>query len=335
MKCLSKMFLLMTMLAFSSGLYAAVWVPPTINAREGDAVFKAGSGGGNLGGLFNVLHVYWSHCGMFLSESTIRHNNMGDPKYNSNWLGCPSTFKGDTIKNGMPGMITETVDQAFNGSKNFAVSGGVVLKPSSANETSYRGPLQLIASYMRSWDAYYRPYAYTNFFQMNVEWLNGQYRYPRVKGYGGHCSGTIWFAQATAYNNCTDGYVSKYPNVPYHDSQTMFDAASALYSGVRSKIHTKIVDTCGGALCDGTGPATKMAWQVVNTFAFDDADRTSSRMNEINGPDGYITSCAPAPDHLLMNTYTNPKGFNIGQQTTSSSYYDQVVPVQFINGYYR
>jgi hypothetical protein len=79
-----------------------------------------------------------------------------------------------------------------------------------------------------------------------------------------------------------------------------------------------------------------MANQVVNTFGFDRASDTSSYWRtRINGPTGYLTSVAPAPDHLMMSSYTNPLGYNTGVNTAATSYYGAVETLQFIDGYYQ
>jgi hypothetical protein len=147
----------------------------------------------------------------------------------------------------------------------------------------------------------------------------------RVNGRGGHCSGTNWFANY---------FAGKQMNLPFHSSQTVYDAAVQLYNGVRSAALEEL-GWCGKLFC-GSGCADKMANQVVNTFGFDRATDTSSYWRtRLNGPTAYLTSVAPAPDNLLLANYRNPAGYYPGAQTADSSYYGAVEGLMFIDGYYK
>ncbi len=313
-----KLLAICVILVFASTVYGAVYVPTRINGLKGDIVLSP-NGSGPLSGLFQVLHSYWSHSGMLVNDGyNIRHNTMSFPAYNKTWIGCPTDLKSDPLSNGVPGMLTETINNAYNVTNNFTAGGGVVLKPTAALEASYRPLLNAVANKMAYMDAYYRPYGYSNFFQMDNSNV-------RVKGRGGHCSGTNWFANY---------FSGKTMALPYHSSQTVYDAAVQLYNGVRNAVLDEL-GWCGKLFC-GTGCADKMANQVVNTFGFDRATDTSNYWRtRLNGPTGYVTTVAPAPDNLLMASYRNPIGYYPGVQTASSSYYGAVEGLMFIDGYYR
>jgi hypothetical protein len=313
-----KLLAICVILVFASTVYGAVYVPTRINGSKGDIVLSP-NGTGPLSGLFIVLHSYWSHSGMLVNNGyNIRHNTMDFPAYNKTWIGCPTSLKSDPLSNGVPGMLTETINNTYNVTHYFTAGGGVILKPAAAMEAAYRPLLNVVADKMAYMDAYYRPYGYANFFQMDNSNV-------RVKGRGGHCSGTNWFANY---------FAGKQMNLPLHSSQTVYDAALQLYNGVRSAALEEL-GWCGKLFC-GTGCADKMANQVVNTFGFDRATDTSSYWRtRLNGPTGYVTTVAPSPDNLLMANYRNPAGYYSGVQTDGSSYYGAVEGLMFIDGYYR
>ena len=314
-----KLLAVCIILVFASTVYGAVYVPMRINGLKGDIVLSPSSSGSFLSGLFQVLHCYWSHSGMLVNDGyNIRHNTMDEPAYNKTWIGCPTTLKSDPLSNGTPGMLTEDINTTYNSTHNFTASGGVILKPTAALEATYRPLLNAVANKMAYMDAYYRPYAYAYFWQMDDSNV-------RVKGRGGHCSGTNWFANY---------FSGKQMNLPLHSSQTVYDAALQLYNGVYNAVLEEL-GWCGKLFC-GTGCADKMANQVCNTFGFDRAtDTTNYWRSRLNGPTGYVTSVAPAPDNLLMSNYTNPLGYNPGANTADSSYYGAVETLQFIDGYYQ
>lgn len=319
MKRCSKLLAVFFLLIFASSVYGATYVPTRINGLKGDVVLSPSSNSGPLSGLFQVLHCYWSHSGMLVNDGyNIRHNTMNDPPYDKTWIGCPKQFKSDPLSNGTPGILTEDINTTYNSTHNFTASGGVILKPTAALESAYRPLLNAVADKMAYLDAYYRPYAYTAFFQMDNTNV-------RTKGRGGHCSGTNWFANY---------FSGKQMNLPQHVSQTMYDASLQLYNGVRQAVMDEM-GWCGQLFC-GTSCAGKMANQVCNTFAFDRAsDQSDYWRTRVNGPYGYLTSVAPAPDHLMMSSYVNPYGYVVGVQTAASSYYGAVEGLQFIDGYYR
>jgi len=208
----------------------------------------------------------------------IRHNTMDQPSYSTTWIGCPKTLNAGQLSSGSPGMLTENINTTYNSTHNFTAAGGVLLKPTAALEASYRPALNTVADKMIYLDAYYRPYAYTSFYQLDNSNI-------RTVGRGNHCSGTNWFANY---------FSGKQMNLPTHASQTMYDAALQLYNGVREAVMDEL-GWCGQLFC-GTGCADKFANQVVNTFGFDRAsDTTNYWRSRINGPTGYLSSVAPAP----------------------------------------
>ncbi len=319
MKRFSRLLAICVILFFASTVYGAVYVPTKINGLKGDIVLSPNSSDGLLTGLFQVLHCYWSHSGMLVNDGyNIRHNTMYMPSYSKTWIGCPKTLNAGQLSSGTPGILTEDINTTYNSTQNFTAAGGVVLKPTAALEGSCRPLLNTVADKMAYLDAYYRPNSYTNLWQMDNSNV-------RTVGRGSACSATCWFSNY---------YTGKQMALPSHSSQTMYDAAVQLYNGVYNAVMDEL-GWCGQLFC-GTGCCDKFANQVVNTFGFDRASDTSNYWRtRINGPTGYLSSVAPAPDHLMMSSYTNPLGYATGVQTADSSYYGAVETLQFIDGYYQ
>lgn len=111
--------------------------------------------------------------------------------------------------------------------------------------------------------------------------------------------------------------------------------ANSLYTSVKNMVRDE-AGGFGAFIIDieglfGTGADEKIANQIVNTFGFDRATDTSDYWRSYIGA---VTATANAPDHLILSSYTNPSGHNVGVQTTSTSYYGQVEPLVITDGYY-
>jgi len=321
MKNLLKFFCVFTIILLAGTLIAKeVWVPPEINATKGDIVLSgtpetSGVNGSMISDILAVLGCWWSHSGIVVDDgATMRHNTMymDEIEQLTNGCGIPYMLNPDQLSNGMPGILSEDMETAFNGEKAiFHVAGSVILKPSAANEAAYRPFLETVADTLIGLAAYYRVYAYTNFFQMdNVDYY--------IKGRGNHCSGTCWYANY---------FAGKQMNTPLITNDLIQEATLALYANVKGEVEDQV--GCGKLFAPDV--AEDIANQVVNTFAFDRADDLSPYWRtHLDG----VTSEAVAPDHLLMNTYSNPYGNNSGLQTPATSYYDQVDPIEWTDGYW-
>ncbi len=304
--------------------YAGQWVyvPMKINAKKGDIVLST-----SAGFIMDMLALFgcnWSHSGIAIDDGfNIRHNTMyvSDVPIEYNYfLGIKTTPKRlnpDRLSNGLPGILTEDIDTTYNTTQNFHAAGGVVLKPSDADEATYRYYLNLAADKLINIVAYYRVNSYVNIYQLdNVNYL--------IKGRGNDCSGTCWYANY---------FAGKTMQVAYIPQSVTANCASAMYTSVKNMVR----DNAGGFgsfIIDieglfGTGADEKIANQIVNTFAFDRSTDTSSYWR------GRVpASNAVAPDHLLLSSYVNPKGNQVGVQTTATSYYGKVEPLEIQNGYY-
>lgn len=324
---MKKLFCLIVTTLFiltSAAAFAGQWVyvPMKINAKKGDIILSTAEG--FIMDMLALFGCNWSHSGMAIDDGfNIRHNTMyvsEVPIEYNRFLGIKTTPKRmnpDRLSNGLPGILTEDIDTTYNGTKNFNASGGVVLKPADADEATYRYYLDLAAEKFKYLVAYYRVNSYVNMYQLdNVNYL--------IKGRGNACSGTCWYA------NYFSGKTMNVANIP----QTVTtQCASAMYTSIKNMVRDE-AGGFGSFIIDieglfGTGADEKIANQIVNTFAFDRSTDTSSYWR------GRVPAAtAVAPDHLLLSSYVNPRGYQVGTQTTATSYYGKVEPLTIQNGYY-
>ncbi len=325
MKFLTKVCFIVVVLFASTTVFAAwVYVPMSINAQKGDIVLSTSPG--FIMDLLAILGCYWSHSGMAVDNGyNIRHNTMYVSQipieYNYIWFikTTPKRLDPTRLSNGLPGILTEDIDTAYNTTLNFHAAGGAILKPTAANEALYRQYLISAADVFNYLKAYYRVNAYVNMYQLD-------YANYYITGRGNHCSGTCWYANYFA------GKTMAVATIP---PALVTQCANSLYTSVKNMVRDE-AGGFGAFIIDieglfGTGADEKIANQIVNTFGFDrSADTSSYWRNYIN----QVTATANAPDHLLLSSYTNPSGYNAGVQTISTSYYGQVEPLVITDGYY-
>jgi hypothetical protein len=274
--------------------------------------------------MLSLFGCNWSHTGMAIDDGiNIRHNTMymsEIPIEYNKFLGIKTTPKRlnpDRLSNGLPGILTEDIDTTYNSTQNFHASGGVVLKPTDADEAANRSYLNLAADKYIAIGAYYRVNSYVNLYQLD-------YSPNYIKGRGNACSGTCWYANY---------FAGKQMQVAYIPSSVTTQCAEAMFSSIKNMVDDQ-AGSFGAFIISignffGTGADERIANQVVNTFAFDHSTDTSSYWR------GRVPAAnAVAPDHLILSSYTNPKGNNVGVQTTASSYYTKVEPLVITNGYY-
>ncbi|MCP4132748.1 MAG: hypothetical protein GY754_17415 [bacterium] len=319
MRLCVKIAVLMMIILFSGTLMSAtVWVPPKINGLKGDIVLSPGTPGGTIADLLAIFGNYWSHSGLLIDDGyTIRHNTMyiEEIPQDKNGCGIPYRLDPDGMSNGLPGIISEDVDTTYNNSTDykraFKLSGGVIVSPTDANESAYRGYLELAADKMIFLQGYYRVNAYVDMMQLDdVDYL--------IKGRGNHCSGTIWYAHY---------FTGKTMNVATIPSSVVSLCAQTLYDSIKEMVDEEV--GCGAIFAPNV--ADDIANQVTNTFGF---DRSSDLSDYWRGYIDSVTAYANAPDHLLLSSFTNPNGENVGVQTSSSSYFGKVTPIEWTDGYY-
>lgn len=318
--------LTVTIILISTFAEAGQWVyrPMSINGKKGDLVMSRHDG--QIADLVSVLGCYWSHVGMLVDNGyTIRHNTMyiEEVPIEYNLLfgfikTTPKRMNPERLSNGLPGIISEGIDEAYNGKMaRFSAGGGAVLKPASASEPFYRSSLTAATDKMNYIKGYYRQASYINMFQQD-------YTNQLISGRGSHCSGAVWYANYFAGKRMNVAVIDKYltgvcAEVLYNSTYNMIRDEAGWF-GRRVIGVEKII---------GSGADERISNQICNTFGFDrSADTTSYWRGKV--PQGI----GNAPDHLLLTAYKNPSGKNPGVQTESSSFYGSVEPLQITNGYW-
>lgn len=284
-----------------------------INAKKGDVVLTA-----NYPLAYEALKViggYWGHCGMVMDDNgtTIRHCNFHIDKIKMNWntmLGIklfPKSFVPENLSNGLPGFITQTIEEAFL-SKNpdFSKENGFILRPKPEKEEGYRPLLHKIADKMANLDGFYRLNAYVNINQQDDS-------NQRINNKGTICSGAIYFAHK---------FCGKEMNLVEIPTEKIKEGAENIYKYLWTMAKQKY-GVLGVSLMKITDVGESMANQVVNTYIADRSlDISKWWKNNIE------SGLTIAPDHLLPKGVFNPDGNAIGVQNEDSSYYGEIVPIE-------
>lgn len=284
-----------------------------INAKKGDVVLTS-----NYPLTYQFLKViggYWGHCGMVMDDegTTIRHCNIHMDEVKIDWytmLGVkvfPKGFIPENLSNGMPGFITQSIDEAYFSKKpDFFIENGFILRPLEKNEDNCRPYLHKIADKMAEIDGYYR---LSSLIELNQQDDSNQ----RIKNRGTSCSGAIYFAHKFCGKELNLAEISndKIKKMAENVCSYLWTIAKEQYGVIGSSV-LKISDL-----------GTKMGNQVVNTYIADrSADYTDWWKKNI------VSTVTIAPDHLLPKGVQNPDGNAIGVQDENSSYYGEVVPIK-------
>jgi hypothetical protein len=165
--------------------------PPHIsNARKGDIVLSSACG--LIGGLLRQVAppMRWSHSGMMTRDYyDLRHNTSSTDRYEDYAEGIfhgTDGIRGDVLKYGWPGTITQSIDEAFNGEMFFDPESGkryeidgfssnparcdgdisviypTVVKPTPGADPSVRVRLRAAADAALGINGHYRFYSYSN-----------------------------------------------------------------------------------------------------------------------------------------------------------------------------
>ena len=160
------------------------------NARKGDAILSTGCG--LVGGLLRQLSPpqRYSHTGIMTRDYyEVTHSTASEERYKDNPVGFQDSggFDEKVLRYGWPGVVTQSVDQAFNGAWRVDPSGKrywqpdfhadparcdgdvalvypLVVKPPPGAPPSARERLRAAADIARTFDGigHYRFYAYSN-----------------------------------------------------------------------------------------------------------------------------------------------------------------------------
>jgi hypothetical protein len=286
----------------STGCY---YVPGRFNTANGDAVLSVAPGG-VIYRLLTSIGQSYTHSGMALGSSSIRHNTMDERSIDTvDAFIIPQYLKPTgtkSLRDGWPGVMTHTVEAAATW-REFNLLDGLVLYsfsptgfPDSVAQTSFRADQRAAAgSQMRAFRGHYRLYAYTD--------MNWRDPFTLAGDDGNMCSGSIYHANARA------GNMGWAPSVwVSYSADVRNGAAQTLYSAVRSDVKNGTAfpeiallwlnELFGGTSLDDI--ATRAANQVVNCMAFNDCGNRGSRWR--NGV-GTGTSMSPQDLYNLAALY--------------------------------
>ena len=284
-----------------------------INAKKGDFILT--SGYPLAYEVFKELKCYWGHCGMVMDDEgrTIRHCNFHIEKVNILWheiLGLkifPKKLDPESLSSGLPGFITQTIDEAFFSKKpDFFIENGFILRPKPEKEEEYRPFLHKIADKMANLDGYYRLNSFMEINQMDDS-------NQRVKNRGTICTGAIYIAHKLC---------GKELNLVEASADKVRQASENLLKYLWSFYEEKL-GILGVSILKITNLGKKMANQIINTYLADrSSDTTDWWRNNIK------STLNLAPDHFLPKGISNPEGNSVGAQDEESSYYGEIVPIE-------
>lgn len=255
-------------------------VPARINASRGDIVLSSAPSG-VVKSLMAALGQVFTHTGMMTDVAHIRHNTMDTGKIDLvGHIGVlvPDHFNtsgSHSVRDGFPGIITETVNDAYVG-KTFHLANGLVMTSGDAGRRSNT------ATQMEAFKGFYRLFAYTNPVWSNPFVLEGNS--------GNMCSGTVAIADIAAGNGQTWGTID-------YSAEVRNPAAAILYDAVRKKIIDGVDGFKKFITIDSNVRqfANNGANQIVNCMAFNDCGNTGSRWKN-----GVGTGSTISPDDLLL-----------------------------------
>ncbi|MFX1385438.1 MAG: hypothetical protein ACFFBP_23720, partial [Promethearchaeota archaeon] len=231
--------------------------------------------------------------------TTIRHCNFHIDKVKIDWntlFGLkifPKSFVAESLSNGMPGFITQTIDEAFfSKTPDFYVENGYILRPTPDKEDEYRPLLHKIADKMANLDGYYRLNSYVEINQQDDSTL-------RMKSRGTICSGAVYFAHK---------FCGKKMNLVKIPEDKVKQGVKNIYKYLWKMAEQKY-GILGVSLMKLTEIGEKLANQVINTYLADRSFDTTDWW-KVNIRSAHTI----APDHLLPKGVLNPDNNAIGAQ---------------------
>ena len=284
-----------------------------INAKKGDMILTANYPLAYE--VFKNLGCYWGHCGMVMDDNgtSIRHCNFHIEKVNIIWhniLGFkifPKMLDPESLSNGIPGFITQTIDDAFFSKRpDFFIENGVILQPKPEKEEEYRPHLHKIADKMANMNGYYRLNSF-----MEINQLDDSNQ--RVKNRGTICTGAVYIAHKLC---------GKELNLVKASADEVKQASENLRKYLWDFYQQKL-GILGVSILKITDLGKKMANQIINTYM---ADRTSDTTDWWRR--NIKSTKNLAPDHFLPKGMENPEGHSVGVQDEKSSYYGEIVPIK-------
>ena len=306
------------------------WVPRrAVNASDGDVgvVPIDGRGSEIVATVTQEIGQFHRHAVMFYGDGDYtRHDTMymadgedgsesdagGDYVEVRTPLIGEVRLDGDDLANGLPGAISQTVDDTYDLGR--LADTGLVLKPAQQMTFSRLGGtvitepnrsfFEAAVTAARSTSAYYKLSDYTDMDSMGLAWSSTRTGDLR----GSHCSGFV-----------TDAFRDQglsLANVTYPEALRQ-DVAEVLFDQVRDecRAETGIWSDLLAGLTLHWSACTNIANQVVNCFADLGCDNTSNDWR-----DGVGSGSAVSPDNLLPDSfrYTGTRTYDWDGTTLSN-----------------
>ena len=272
--------------AQSLGLCEAVpaWIA---NGSRGDIVLVP-AGKGVIGILLSSLGQSFSHSGMLLDETSIRHNTLYEKNVStegsSGLFGAvPERVRGAgdmSLRDGYPGVLTQPIGDAFAGT--FKANG--ILITGSPDDAERRAARVAAADTLEQMEGWYRLFSYTD-----MAWDDP---FTRTSDAGSMCSGTIAWAHklsagvdwplttyseevrngaAQVLHDAMANTVAEAARRKRNERNTGRDVASIFTFGISDVVISLGTEDSIDALADHA------ANQTVNCMAFNDCENGGTR----------------------------------------------------------
>lgn len=260
--------------------------PRVTNARKGDVgLVPVSDGGGEevVRVLMSALGQHHRHAVMFVDKKNIRHNTSYD-EIDSSDLENNRMLKPSVLRNGKPGFVTETVDEAL-ASERLGWS-GLVLKVDDDERERARDAVDIALAAQ----GYYKISNYSGLAGWNLP-----YSGPNTNAFdtdnlrGTMCSGLVYHSFSDA------GFA--FTSTVYPESLRE-DVARVLYDNVKGEILSSFSWSQVGGSFLLSGTAKHIANQVTNCFAGLGCDDNNSTWKRDVGEGRSVS-----PDNLLPEEF--------------------------------
>lgn len=313
--------------------------PHIANARKGDSILSPGCGSGLIGNLLQqvIPPQKFSHTGIMTRDYyELRHSTASTQRFEDYLVGFEGSdgVRSDVLRYGWPGVITQSVDEAFNGQQrrdpvndryytikafsadpalcaNGDIVYPVVLKPAPDAELAVRDRLHAAADAAQEIQGHYRFFAYTDAAIVTDS------RYaapPEVAWAGGSpattCSSFIWhaFKQAGIELEGADLEPADVLQLAMRDDATpdglyLYTAAERSRAGdwLYNEVYSKAYERAGWFGNLVTDAADNFGNQLANCFAADGCDTDAKDSERWRNP-GYGRTVSP-DDMLFWDIY--------------------------------
>ena len=301
-------------------------VPGRFNVARGDAVLSSDPEG-VIYKLLSSLGQRFSHSGMAMSDTSIRHNTADQNAFDTNdsfFIPQSLQSEGDSsLRNAWPGVITQTAEATAT-FREFIMQDGVVLYSTRMESGVRQAAREAAASTIEQMQGWYRWFSYTD-----VSWRDP---FHVNNDDGNMCAGTIFHAHRLVENQ---GWT--FDAVRHYPAEIRQPAAELMYEQIRVKVREAPdwIGHLGFSISELFGAtslntfARRAANQFVNCMAFDDCGNTGTRWRNGVGPGSSLS-----PEDLYNLTYLYAMFEAWGNGEDYNFVYDSVKPLEATGSYY-